>query len=130
MIVDASVALKWVVQEVDSDAAVALFGAETLIVPDLLFSEIANGIWKKWRRGELAAVPTLLGTLAGLLQIEPTAPLAVRAAEIAIELSHPAYDCFYIALAEALDDRVMTADLQLIRICAGTPYAIRLLAFP
>ena len=41
LIVDASVAVKWVVPERDSERAAALRG-HTLISPDLLFSECAN----------------------------------------------------------------------------------------
>lgn len=130
MIVDASVALKWVIREDDSDIAAALLRGSALIAPDLIFSEIASGLWRKWRRGELAAVPKLVGQLPSLLHVEPTAQLTVRAVEIAIALAHPAYDCIYLALAEALDDRVLTADRRFLAVCTGTAFEDRLLAFP
>lgn len=130
MIVDASVALKWVIREDGSDAARALLGRETLIAPDLVFSEIANCLWKKWRRGELASVPQLVARLPALLKVEPTANLTVRAVEIAIQLAHPAYDCVYLALAEAINDRILTADRRFIDVCARTEFADRVIAFP
>jgi predicted nucleic acid-binding protein len=55
--------------------------------------------------------------------------LAGRALEIAAELRHPAYDCFYLALAEERSAKLITADRRLISGLAGTPWqedAIRL----
>jgi predicted nucleic acid-binding protein len=128
LIIDASVALKWVVREDDSDAANALLGGDRLTAPDLIFSEIANSLWKKWRRGELTNLPKLAARLPTLLHVEPTAPLTLRAVEIAIQLAHPAYDCMYLALAEAIDDRVVTADRRFLAACAGTAHAGRVVA--
>jgi len=129
LIVDASVAIKWVIGENDSEAAIALVGREILIAPDLIASEVANGVWNKWRKGEIAGVPDTFRNFAALLRIEPSAPLAFRAAKIAIELNHPAYDCVYLALAERLDDRIITADQRFILKCAGTSYAARVVPF-
>ena len=41
---------------------------------------------------------------------------------IAIELRHPVYQCFYLALAERNTSPLVTADEQLIRRCADTPF--------
>jgi predicted nucleic acid-binding protein len=45
-----------------------------------------------------------------------------RALAIAIELRHPAYDCFYLALAERSASQLVTAHDRLIRRCANTPF--------
>jgi len=45
-----------------------------------------------------------------------------RAFAIAIELRHPAFDCFYLALAERSTSPLVTADDRLISRCAGTPF--------
>jgi len=45
--------------------------------------------------------------------------LADRA--ITLDLRHPVYDCFYLALAEARGSRSVTADDGLLRVCARTP---------
>jgi predicted nucleic acid-binding protein len=45
-----------------------------------------------------------------------------RALAIAIELRHPVYDCFYLALAERNTSPLVTADERLIHRCAGTPF--------
>jgi predicted nucleic acid-binding protein len=48
--------------------------------------------------------------------------LAGRALEIAAELRHPAYDCFYLALAQERRAQLVTADRRLISRLAGTPW--------
>ncbi|MEB2846263.1 hypothetical protein GAO09_06440 [Rhizobiales bacterium RZME27] len=53
--VDASVAIKWVVDEIGTDKALALRGNTRLLAPELLLAECANILWKKVRRGELTA---------------------------------------------------------------------------
>lgn len=117
LIVDASVAVKWVVPEPDSARAASLRN-HTLIVPDLFFSECANVLWKKLRRGHVtneqagAAARTL--ETADLV-IVSTKPYLARAVAIAAELDHPAYDAIYLAVAEAYGLRLVTADDRLIR---------------
>ncbi len=129
MIVDASVAIKWLVREEDSELADALIMRGGLIAPDLIASEIANAIWKKRSRNELTDIPASLGNVIEIFDsLEPTAPLIVRATEIAVELSHPAYDCFYLALAEVEDSQAVTADKKLLNKLAGTSYAHLLLS--
>ena len=44
-VIDASVAAKWLLPEDGSDQASALLG-DALLVPDLLFAELANIFWK------------------------------------------------------------------------------------
>ncbi len=51
VIVDASIALKWVIEEDGSDAAGALLLEQLLAAPVLLTIECANGLWAKARRG-------------------------------------------------------------------------------
>jgi predicted nucleic acid-binding protein len=50
VIVDASVALKWVLEEDGSDHASALLAEQPLAAPDLLVVECANVLWAKARR--------------------------------------------------------------------------------
>jgi predicted nucleic acid-binding protein len=124
MIVDASVAIKWLVVEEQTDLANALAVGHRLIAPDLIVAEIANTVWKKWTRKELSGVPQNLPLVLDMLdEILPLGPFALRAAELAIELNHPAYDCFYLAMAESLDEKLVTADLRFLRKIGTTPYA-------
>jgi predicted nucleic acid-binding protein len=50
LVIDASVAVKWVIPEPDSERAELDRG---LVAPDVLFAACANALWKKVRRGEL-----------------------------------------------------------------------------
>ena len=117
LVVDASVAVKWVVPEQGSKEAELLLD-HGLVAPDLLFAECANILWKKIRRGELTGGEAEIAgqTLeqADLTIISARAYLS-RAAAIAVELDHPAYDGIYLAVAEALGLRLVTADDRLIR---------------
>ena len=72
-VVDASVAVKWVVREQHSGDARSLAGAR-LEAPDLLLVECANIIWKKVRLGDLAPRDAA-GRLALLLR----APVVITA---------------------------------------------------
>ncbi len=53
VLIDASVAIKWVVKEPGSAEAVLLLDRR-LVAPDLLCPECANILWKKVARGDLS----------------------------------------------------------------------------
>lgn len=118
-VVDASVAAKWVAPEPESPLAEALLG-DTLIAPDLLYAEIANILWKKQQRGEMtpATVQVAARWLQQLpLEIHPGAGLMPDAVSLALRLQHPAYDCFYLALAIRVDAAMVTADRRFFLRC-------------
>jgi len=123
LVIDASIAIKWVVEERGTEAALSLRRTGRLIAPDLLIAECANVLWKKVRRHELTVKQALYA--ANLLQhaeleLLPTRSLLADAAAIAINLDHSAYDCVYIALATAANDcRFVTADEALVRKLRG-----------
>jgi len=118
LVVDASVAIKWFVEEVRSDAARAVLGSgEPLIAPDLVVPEACNAAWKKVRRGELSqehgeAVARVLPM--SFDRLVATAELAPRAFSLGHRLDHPLYDCFYIALAEAESAILVTDDARVL----------------
>jgi predicted nucleic acid-binding protein len=116
-VIDASVAIKWVVEEPGTKPALMLL-RHSLLAPDLLVAECANILWKKVRRNELSAEEASLATrLLARADIELVAmrPLLERATQIAIKMQHPAYDCIYIALAEVRGCEFVTADTALAR---------------
>ena len=56
IVVDASVALKWLLPEPDSAMAERVAsGDHPLIAPTLVIAESCNAVWKRLRRGEVAA---------------------------------------------------------------------------
>jgi predicted nucleic acid-binding protein len=111
-VIDASVAAKWLAPEADSPAAEAMLDEE-LLAPDLLYVEVANILWKKRMRGEIAAT-TVSAAVRWLLQVplqvHDGMGLLVDAVDLAQRLKHPAYDCFYLALAVRNDIALVTAD--------------------
>ena len=118
-VIDASVAIKWVVEEPGSAAALSLLNGPQLLAPDLLMPECANILWKKVVRAEFTAEEG--GLAAELLQragveLIPTRGLMAEALRLAVALNHPAYDCMYLALALARGCPFVTADLRLARI--------------
>jgi predicted nucleic acid-binding protein len=117
-VIDASIALKWVVEETGTPDALVLRQRARLIAPELLLAECANILWKKVRRGELSKDEAILAArlLEGAdIELVSTRSLLESATSIALELDHPAYDCVYIALAAASSCRFVTADDRLLR---------------
>ena len=118
LVVDASVATKWVLPEDGSDRAIALRQpGEQFMAPNLIAAEIGNAVWKRvmWQDFPVADGLTALDVaLAHFTQLTATEELAVRALEIAVELKHPIYDCFYLALAERERCAMVTADKRLL----------------
>ena len=117
-VIDASIAIKWVVEEDGTDNALALRRRAKLLAPELLTAECANILWKKVQRGELTVDEALLAARllqASDIELLPTRALLEPATRLAIELNHPAYDCIYIALAIEHDSQFVTADGRLLR---------------
>jgi predicted nucleic acid-binding protein len=118
LVIDASVAVKWVIDEEGSAAAVGLRSRFSFAAPDLLVAECANILWKKAQRSELT--PAEAGMAARLLEragieLMPMGKLLGEATGLAIELGHPAYDCIYLALARQNQWCFVTADAHLLR---------------
>ncbi len=117
-VVDASVAMKWFVQEVDSDNALALLDqVGPLAAPDLLLAEVLNGLWRLKRKGKITLLEpeNILRTLRGSIgHWRGLHELADQAAAISALLDHPVYDCFYLALAQNEGIQLITADMRLL----------------
>ena len=123
LLIDASIAVKWVVEETGTARALTLRQKARLIAPELLVAECANILWKKVQRKELSPEEALLA--ARLLQgaeveLLPTRSLLGAATRLAIELEHPAYDCLYLASAIENDCPLVTADERFARRLAQT----------
>ena len=118
LVVDASIAVKWVIEEAGTPEALSLCHGARLLAPELLVAECANILWKKALRNELSTDEALFAArLLERAEIEllPTRSLLAAATRLAITLNHPAYDCLYLALAAANDCRFVTADDSLLR---------------
>ncbi len=126
-VVDASVAVKWLVAEPFSEeAAVLLDSGATLVAPDLLFAEATSGLAAKHRHGEMNQEQ--LAEAVDLLRLAPVAtPLSMRqlapsTARLAVDLGHPVYDCLYLALAIHEGYPLVTADTRFYNKVRRHPY--------
>ena len=126
--VDASVAVKWFVEEEGRSQALTLTAPRLeRHAPDLMLPECANVIWKKQRRGEIASAEPFIDQIARLSEVmtlHPGAELVREAVGIALEAGHPVYDCFYIACAKLTDSVLVTADRRLAEIGSRSPHPV------
>ena len=137
IIVDASVAAKWIFPEEHTARARALLRhtlnrSEVIAAPPLLFFEVTNivrkriareGVSRERGRRELErflAIPVEQRSFPGIHQ---------RALAIATEFNLPAaYDAHYVALAEYLACTLWTDDQRLIRDLGGAVPFLRAIA--
>lgn len=131
IVIDASVALKWVFDENGTEAAIALL-TEELIAPEIWFAEAANALWRHVRLGETSVAEAF--TRIDELANAPVASVSIepyvrRALQLSVQLNHPVYDCLYLALAEHLGTQVVTDDRRFFAIgdAAGFSDRLRLL---
>ena len=127
IVIDASVAVKWVILEPATDAALALQD-DQLIAPELWLAEAANALWRHVRIGELTPEQALVRMHE--LTRAPVASLAIephveRALALATELAHPIYDCLYLAVALAQDTHVVTDDRRFVAVASRPELAGR-----
>jgi predicted nucleic acid-binding protein len=126
--VDASVAVKWVIPEDDSDRARDLYvramaDRDAVIAPPHMPIEVLNAIRKQVGRRELTpmegeeAVTTFLDfnvSLAAPRQLYPDAM------ELALRFDRPTvYDTHYVALAQIAECEMWTADRRLLNALGG-----------
>jgi len=126
-IVDASVAVKWVVNEPGSDRA-RLLSQRRLEAPDLLLIECANILWKKVRMRDLTregACTRLELLLRAPVSLVESRDLLDSALELSLDLHHPVSDCLYIALALRRDIPLVTADERLVAAVRNSPKVAR-----
>jgi predicted nucleic acid-binding protein len=121
LVVDASVAVKWVLDEEGADAARALH-TEHLTSPSLWLIEAANALWATAARGQISAKETeerLAGLRHAPVETTPAEVDLPSALQIANRLRHPIYDCLYLAAALRLNTHVVTADRRFVWACAN-----------
>ena len=130
-VVDASVAIKWFLPEIHSDAALRLLAGEhTLHAPDLIFSEFGNVLWKRFRKKEISkaeASATIEALLSVPLRVQSSQSLIPLALEIACGEDRTVYDSLYLAAAIVHQFPVVTADAKLYRALRRGPFSAHLL---
>ena len=126
-VVDASIVVKWLVTEEWSEESSRLLDrGATLIAPALVFAEASNALWAMHRRGDISRDE--LAEATDVLKSAPVAVpvsmrrLAASAVRLAVDLGHPAYDCYYLALAMQEQHPVVTADTRFFDRVREHPY--------
>jgi predicted nucleic acid-binding protein len=89
--------------------------AHHLLAPPLLPYERANDLWRLVRLGTLRP-DQAAAVLAIIMELKLTwlAPHFELVLGLAIAIDHPVYDCAYLAIAEAEDVPLVTADKRLL----------------
>jgi predicted nucleic acid-binding protein len=130
LILDASVALKWVLPEADSVQALAVReafqqGAHELLAPDVYPIECGHSLSKKQRQGLISDAMALWNDLMlDAPRLVASLPLLPAALQIAAEARMGVYDCLYVALAEREGCLLLTADERLVRSLPGRPIVL------
>lgn len=138
-VIDSSVAVKWVLMEVDSDKAERLRedfknSVHDLLTVDIFKLEASHAFTRAERQGRIA-----IGEAKKLLvEILTTPPrfsgfdsLLDRAIDISSVMRVGVYDCLYVALAEQEKCKVVTADTTMVNsLQAKFPFIIALSSLP
>lgn len=124
VVVDTSIAIKWVLQESDSDIAETMLiewssNGVVILAPALLTYEVTNALYKKAHKDEItfemakeALTKVLLSGV--VLNFSQDSNLGRRAIELARQFGLPAtYDAHYLALAEREGCELWTADTRM-----------------
>ena len=114
IVVDASVAVKWFLPEPHAhEARRALSGQRALLAPDLIWAEVGNVLWKRYRRAEItqeAAKQILQDFRRFPLETCAAKTLLDPAWDLAAQCRISVYDGLYLALAISRRCTLVTAD--------------------
>lgn len=124
-VLDASVAVKWVLPDSDSPQALAVRdGQHELISPDVFVAEVAHALTRAERKRVLEQGEASDG-MADILAFAPvfysSLDLISQAIDLASKTRSSVYDCLYVALAEQEGCEFATADAKLLRNLASAP---------
>jgi predicted nucleic acid-binding protein len=119
VVVDASIALKWVLPEPDTALAVALLNdwltnRMRIVAPAWFAGEVANILYRRARRGTFT-VRAAHRALAGVLDVVECLPESAIEAHHAIDIADATgraatYDALYLAVADSYKTEYWTAD--------------------
>jgi predicted nucleic acid-binding protein len=136
LVLDSSVAIKWVLPEKDTPQAVRLRnefrrGGHELLAPDVFPVEVGHALTRAERRGVIRP-PFAVKRLNNVLSYPPVLylylPLLARAVSISSQTRQGVYDCLYVALAERERCELLTSDAKLINNLQSTFRFIKPLA--
>jgi predicted nucleic acid-binding protein len=122
IVVDASLAAKWMVEEAQSPAANSFLRrfATQLTAPSLITAEVGGAIVRRSNAGEFSSNDAMGGLERWVRLIDGGAPMLqpvtsarlLAAGRLATALRHPLKDCVYLALAMELSIDLATCDAR------------------
>lgn len=118
IVLDASVAAKWLFSESQTEIANSLFeSSELFAAPGLIRMEVADAVVRRFRTGQLdqQAARRTCDSWNLLLDnrfvtLLPDHDLFASAQSLAFQCKHTIADCLYLAAASALQCKLITAD--------------------
>jgi predicted nucleic acid-binding protein len=126
-VIDASVAVKWLIFEESSDRAVALARSNNhFIAPRMIMTEVANALARKAVQGaissqdakqQFAKLPYFFD------EVVPVDDLVANALHNACQFRHPVYDLIYVEVARRRGIQLVTADQRLLSKLANSDLA-------
>ena len=129
IVFDASLAVKWFVDEVNSDSANQLLRRHEgeIAVPELFVTEVVGALVRranmdKTLRSEVEfSISRLIRMIENhMLRVNALTPAQTRAASrLALDLGHPLKDCLYVILAMDLGCPLVTADARFVEKARG-----------
>lgn len=132
-VIDTGLVMAYLLNEPSADRAMQVILGEDVHAPDLLRIETANALINAVRKDRIT--PSQVAPRYDLVQRLPaqfhdSTPLIARALDLSLRHQRRPYDGVFIALAEQLDQELITLDAALVRGMGGTSLAkrIRLLA--
>ena len=136
-VVDASVALKWLLEEEHSEKALALLedcllAGVALVGPPHLQGEVANALYRRMQRSgpdsitRAEAEDALEKFLAIPIQIVSSEDLYTRSFAFALQAGlRSLYDSIYVVLAQLLNAELWTDDRRLLNVLGRTAPWVR-----
>jgi predicted nucleic acid-binding protein len=132
---DASAAVRTIIDANPMPASMVdtLDSADTILVPALFKTEVANALWKYVQHGDITAQDAAVRLKHALSypdhQVDETSDprvqeLTEEALSEACHLNHPVYDLVYVVLARRLSATLVTCDGRLAQVAQSLGVAV------
>jgi len=126
-IIDASVAVRWVVDLPHQQEARSLLTFRNrLLAPDFLHAEVGNALTKLIRGKAVShadGMEAYEDFFRAPVHVLPARPLAHQAMKLALKSGQSLYDCLYLSLAISETGLFATADGRFWKAMKATPHA-------
>lgn len=124
LIIDASIAIAWFVDQPLSPQALRLAELHTpLLALDVLPVEMASSAWRLAQERTITAdyaAHIVSNITVNEISVCASAPYIVPATHLALSLQHPVSECLYLACARDIGGQMVTTNARLLAAVKGT----------